>query len=262
MEENKTKDKAQAISWGLQGGILLVLLLLALSVAGGACKGPVGLIGPEGPQGNQGEPGATGDKGETATSPGAPGDTGATGPQGEQGEQGVQGIQGEKGDNNGIEGPQGEIGPAGPIGPQGNVGFLNAAPADLLKPNVNQTLFFKIDGVTVTDPGLASAGEAVEIPNRLSRRNIDLTGKGAIRMQWAMNISSSSVKVGLEFQTDAGSWISMVPSFGDDSGAYANHTSPWVGIPVGERDELLVRVMVEGDGELDPALTYVEVDAR
>tara|TARA_R110000823_G_scaffold308911_3_gene432784 strand:+ start:762 stop:1163 length:402 start_codon:yes stop_codon:yes gene_type:complete len=133
----------------------------------------------------------------------------------------------------------------------------------LLLPNVNQILFFQTSGVVVENPGLASGGLAKEIPNRMSRRTIDLTKKGAIRLQWAHTLQSAAVKVRLEYQPAGRDiWRVLVPFFGADLTPYANQTSGWYGIASEDKKELFVRIMVEGDGVLDPAITYVEVDAR
>tara|TARA_R110002020_G_scaffold232031_1_gene443401 strand:- start:2141 stop:2959 length:819 start_codon:yes stop_codon:yes gene_type:complete len=247
----------------VEGFLGFMVFLLVIGIFTGSCNGPRGLQGIQGIQGIAGPAGPAGETTGILGSPGNPGDVGPVGPTGPQGIQGVPGIQGIPGETTGIPGPVGPTGPAGPPGPPGDIGYLNGSPSSLLKPNINQILFFKTDGVIVENPGLASGGLAKEIPNRMSRRTIDLTHKGAIRLQWAMNIQSPDIRLRLEYQP-AGTavWRLLVPFFGADIAPYANQTSAWYGLAPEDTKELFVRVMVEGNGTLDPGITYVEVDAR
>jgi hypothetical protein len=253
----------------VEGFLGFMLFLLVIGMFTGSCTGPQGMQGIQGIQGIKGVAGPAGDTTGVLGIPGNPGDTGPVGPAGPQGVQGEQGIQGIPGETTGIAGPagadgaDGAVGPVGPQGPPGDMGYLNGSPSSLLKPNINQILFFKTDGVTVENPGLASSGSAKEIPNRMSRRTIDLTQKGAIRIQWAMNIQSPDIKLRLEYQpVGTAVWRVLVPFFGANVAPYANHTSAWYGLAPEDTKELFVRIMVEGNGTLDPGITYVEVDAR
>lgn len=241
----------------LEAILALLFGMLVVGMFTGACNGPQGLQGFNGEPGEIGPIGVQGPVGETATSPGAPGDIGPTGAVGPAGPAGATGERGAQGENNGIVGPEGPVGPAGPVGPRGVMGFLDPPPSSLLRPAVNHLLFFKSEGVVITDPGLASEGAAKVIPNRLSRRNIDFTGKGSVRIQWEMLAPSVDIKLSLEYLTEASTWVTMVPFLGSTEAP-----DNWVGIPVDDRSELVVRVMVQGNGELDPAITFVEVDAR
>ena len=252
----------------VEGFLGLMLFLLVVAIFTNSCNGPPGMQGLQGMPGVVGPAGPPGDTtaiGGIAGNPGDPGLTGPAGPQGIQGVQGVAGPAGADGLDTGIVGPAGPIGPIGPAGPAGELGFLNPSPSSLLLPNVNQILFFQTAGVVVENPSSTSlpTGLPKEIPNRMSRRTIDLTDKGAIRLQWAHTIQSAAIKVQLEYQP-AGSniWRVLVPFFGADLTPYANQTSSWYGIAGVNKTEVFVRVMVEGDGVLDPAITYVEVDAR
>jgi hypothetical protein len=247
----------------VEGFLGAMLFLLVIAVFTNSCNGPAGMQGLQGIQGVVGPAGPTGDTTAVPGIAGNPGDVGLRGPAGPAGVQGIAGPIGPAGADTGIIGPAGPIGPVGPAGPPGELGFLNPSPQSLLLPNVNQILFFQTSGVVVENPGLASGGLAKEIPNRMSRRTIDLTKKGAIRLQWAHTLQSAAVKVRLEYQP-AGTtiWRVLVPFFGADLTPYANQTSGWYGIAHEDKKELFVRVMVEGDGVLDPAITYVEVDAR
>tara|TARA_R110002110_G_scaffold98343_1_gene251795 strand:+ start:191 stop:1018 length:828 start_codon:yes stop_codon:yes gene_type:complete len=250
----------------IEGFLGFMLFLLVIGMFTGSCTGPRGLQGIQGVPGIEGVAGPPGETTGVLGSPGNPGDVGPVGPAGPQGVQGEQGIQGIPGETTVVAGPagaDGAVGPAGPPGPPGDMGYLNGAPSSLLKPNINQILFFQTAGVTVEDPGLASGGFAKEIPNRMSRRTIDLTGKGAIRMQWAMNIQSPNIRLQLEYQpTGTNVWRVLVPFFGADTVPFANQTSGWYGLAPEDTKELFVRIIVEGNGTLDPGITYVEVDAR
>jgi hypothetical protein len=256
----------------IEGFLGLMLFLLVVGMFTDSCNGPAGLQGIQGVQGVVGPAGPAGDVTAVAGIAGHPGDVGPAGAMGIQGIQGIEGPagpageDGEDGEDTGITGPIGPIGPVGPAGPKGatgELGFLNPSPSSLLLPNVNQILFFHSSGVLVENPGLASAGAALEIPNRMSRRTIDLTKKGAIRLQWAHTLQSAAIKIRLEYQPAGMTiWRVLVPFFGADLTPYANQTSGWYGIAAEDTKELFVRVMVEGDGVLDPGITYVEVDAR
>ena len=256
----------------VEGFLGLMLSLLVIGMFTNSCNGPAGLQGVQGADGPVGPAGPAGDVTAISGIAGNPGDVGPAGPMGIQGIQGIEGLagpageDGEDGEDTGITGPTGPagpIGPAGPTGATGELGFLNPSPSSLLLPNVNQILFFHSSGVLVENPGLASAGAALEIPNRMSRRTIDLTKKGAIRLQWAHTLQSAAIKIRLEYQPAGMTiWRVLVPFFGADLTPYANQTSGWYGIAAEDTKELFVRVMVEGDGVLDPAITYVEVDAR
>ena len=250
----------------VEGFLGAMLFLLLIAIFTNSCNGPAGMQGLQGIQGVVGPAGPTGDTTAVPGIAGNPGDPGLTGPAGPQGVQGIAGPAGPAGadgSDTGIVGPAGPIGPIGPAGPAGELGFLSPSPQSLLLPNVNQILFFQTAGVVVENPGLASGGLAKEIPNRMSRRTIDLTKKGAIRLQWAHTLQSAAVKVRLEYQPAGRDiWRVLVPFFGADLTPYANQTSGWYGIASEDKKELFVRVVVEGDGVLDPAITYVEVDAR
>ena len=250
----------------VEGFLGAMLFLLLIAIFTNSCNGPPGMQGLQGIQGVVGPAGPTGDTTAVAGIAGNPGDPGLRGPAGPQGVQGIAGPAGPAGADGadtGIVGPAGPVGPVGPAGPPGELGFLNPSPQSLLLPNVNQILFFQTSGVVVENPGLASGGLAKEIPNRMSRRTIDLTKKGAIRLQWAHTLQSAAVKIRLEYQPAGTSiWRVLVPFFGADVAPYANQTSSWYGIASEDTKELFVRIMVEGDGVLDPAITYVEVDAR
>jgi hypothetical protein len=241
----------------VEGFLGFMLFLLVIGAFTNTCNGPRGMTG------LQGVVGPAGPAGATTGVPGIAGNPGNVGPAGPGGPAGPAGPQGPAGETTGVPGPTGLTGPIGPAGPPGDMGFLNAAQKSLLKPNVNQILFFQTAGVVVENPGLASGGLAKEIPNRMSRRTIDLTGKGAIRLQWAHTLQSAAIKVRLDYQTTGSTaWYVLIPFFGADTTPYANQTSPWYGLAFEDQKEILVRVMVEGDGVLDPGITYVEVDAR
>ena len=250
------------------GGLLLVIIVLAVA---GVCTGPEGRIGPPGPEGPTGPAGPQGETTGVGGPPGPPGDTGPmgaagpTGPQGaastipgEVGPAGEVGPPGLLGDV-GPVGPVGGQGPTGPQGPPGELAFLQPAPEALARPNVNHLLFFDREGVLVEKPN------SIEVPNRLSRRHIDLTGKQAIRAQWGHNQKSGVIKLSIDFYRLASrTWITMIPIFGSEVEPYSNQVSVWVSIPRFEKadNDFLVRARIHGDGTLDARITYVELDAR
>jgi len=104
----------------------VLVLLVAVALAGCTKSGPAGsqgAAGPTGPTGPTGPKGDTGPIGETGPvgneggpgTPGHVGPTGPTGPTGDTGPTGPTGAQGPKGDT----GPQGATGPQGPTGAGG-----------------------------------------------------------------------------------------------------------------------------------------------
>jgi hypothetical protein len=237
-----------------------ILLMMLAGLFAGLCNGPVGPVGP------QGEVGPQGPAGDTTTMSGPQGATGVAGPpglQGEVGPQGPQGPQGEQGVETGLVGPQGPPGPAGPAGPAGEageIGYINAPPSALAKPNVNHTLVFSTSGVSV--PSATNYG--TELPDRISRRVLDLTGKSAIRVQWAHDLNET-MKLKVEFlrsdTTDV--WGTLIPAFGATVLPFQNQISEWYAVPTNE-DLLnfMVRAIVIGNDSLSPKITYIELDAR
>lgn len=254
----RTIDKR--ISWGLQGAIVGFLALLTILAIGGACSGPAG---PPGPQGVIGEAGPTGPQGEqvlTSGPPGPPGDTGASGADGAAGAPGPAGVNGAAGEP-GIPGP---AGPLGLTGPQGEMTLLNAPISSINKANINHILFFVPEGLLITDPGNPGLGGAAEIPDRVGHRTLDLFGKQAIRAQFAHSLQSPSIQLQIQFfRSDVNGWLTLIDAFGADVAPFSNQTSEWLAIPAYEAStDFLVRALIHGDGELDPRITYVELNAR
>jgi hypothetical protein len=240
--------------------IAAILLMMLAGMFAGLCNGPIGPAGP------QGEPGPQGPAGDTTTMIGPQGATGTTGvagpegPQGPEGPEGPPGPQGETAVEAGPEGPAGPPGPPGPQGPPGGIGYINAPPAALARPNVNHTLVFSASGISVG----SAATYGTEIPNRVSRRVLDLTGKSAIRAQWAHHLTEM-LQLEIQFletgSTDT--WLTLIPPFGTAVAASQNQVSEWYAVPQNE-DHLnfMVRAVVVGDGSLSPNVTYIELDAR
>lgn len=241
-----TPKQRQQVTWGFYGVIILLLLLLLISAFGGYCSGP---LGPPGPQGELGPPGPQGEAVVTSGPPGPPGDPG---PAGEIGETGVAG-------------PEGPTGPSGAQGAPGEMGLLNAPISALDQPNVNHILFFLTEGLLVEDPGNASLPSgATEIPNRMSRRTLDLWGKQAISAQWAHNLKSSELKVEIQFYRKASNfWATLINPFGAEVEPFSNQTSDWFAIPAYEAStDFVIRAVIHGNGEMDPRITYIELNAR
>ncbi len=252
--------RKQQITWGFYGATILLLGLLLVSTLAGACSGPAGLAGPVGPQGDIGEVGPEGPQGEqilTSGPPGPPGDTGAAGLAGPAGDAGLTGPDGAAGE-------PGPAGATGPPGPPGEMTLLNAPASALTAPNVNHILFFRPAGVLIDNPGNAELPDGpTEIPNRLSQRTLDLWGKQGIRAQWAHNLSAY-VRLEIQFfRKDVNVWVNLIQPFGTTTEPFSNQTSLWFAIPAFEvSTDFLVRAVIHGDGELDPRITYVELDAR
>lgn len=244
--------------------VVLALLFVAILIGMfmGACEGPAGPRGIDGPAGEIGITGPVGETTVTSGPPGPEGDVGQEGVQGVQGAQGEQGVQGDKGDTTGVPGEQGDIGPQGPVGPPGELAVLNAPPSSLNNANINHILFFASEGIYVENPGGPSSGGGAVLSS--SRRNMDFSNKQGVRVQWAHTLENSAIKLGLQFyRPSANAWLILVPVFGDTVAPRVNQASAWYGIPQNETSsDLLIRAVIEGDGELDPRITYVEVDAR
>ncbi len=244
----------------IEATIAGILLIMLAGLFAGLCNGPVGPPGPQGEVGPQGPAGQT----TTMTGPqGATGVAGPPGPQGEVGPEGPAGPQGDPGVETGLEGPQGPPGAAGPRGPRGKtgeIGYINAPPVALARPNVNHTLVFSTSGVSVPSASI----HGTELPNRVSRRVLDLTGKSAIRVQWAHDLNET-IKLKIEFLlTDTtDSWVTLIPAFGATVLPYQNQVSEWYAVP--RNEDLLnfvVRAIVVGNDSLSPKITYIELDAR
>ncbi len=243
----------------LEAILALMFGMVLIGMFMGACKGPQGIPGIDGPPGEAGPTGPVGETTVTSGPPGPPGDVGPVGPAG-TGPVGPAGPQGTVGDTTGVAGPQGEVGPAGPVGPPGEIAILGAAPSSISNPNVNHLLFFDSAGVLVENP---VSDFPFEVPNRTSRRTLDLTGKQAVRVQFAHNLQNAAIKILLQYwRPSTDTWHTMVNLFGSDQPPFANQVSQWDSVPRFEGPSFTVRVLVYGDGVLDPRITYVEVDAR
>lgn len=249
----------------MEGIIAAILLIMVAGMFAGYCVGPMGSPGPKGDEGPAGAAGPVGTA-TTTTVPGPQGATGEAGPPGEVGPPGVVGPAGPKGDTALEVGPVGPPGPPGPVGQQGppgtpgDIGFINAPPAALARPNVNHTLLFSAAGIEIP----AAAVNGNEIPNRVSRRAIDVTGKTAIRAQWAHSLPDD-IKLRIDFLRSGttNDWAGMVPAFGSAVAAFHNQTSGWYAIPIFENHEnLVVRAVVIGNGAFSPKVTYIELDVR
>ncbi len=236
--------------------LALLFVMMIIMMFMGACRGPQGITGIDGPPGEVGPEGPIGETATTSGPPGPPGDTGAVGPAG-SGPAGEVGPIGPAGDSTGVEGPVGPVGPIGPAGPPGEALVLSAPPSSESSPNVNHLLFFKTEGVLVENPEISGIFEITG-----SRRSLDLTGKQAIRVQFAHDQEAAAIKVWLQFLRGTDTWVPLTNGHGVEVTAWDNQVSPWVSIPRNDGPQFVIRAVVFGDGELDPRFRYVEVNAR
>ncbi|MGI0011844.1 MAG: hypothetical protein ACREBU_00160 [Nitrososphaera sp.] len=144
-------------------------------------------------------------------------------------------------------------------GPPGPPLYLNASPAAQAIPLVNYTVIFSVEGVIVEKP----TGKGKEFSNGISRRMLDVSGRQAIRVQFAHNQFSEAIKLAMDFSPDNGaSWLGLTPPFGEERQANDNQSGPWYAIPQGYGNQILIRAIVYGDGILSPAFRYVILDVR
>ncbi len=257
--------------------IVALLVGLLLGYISGVWEGPEGPAGPVGEVGPEGPPGAadvvTGPAGpQGATGPvsdkgarGEGGPIGAAGPAGAQGPPGQPGLAGDVGPA-GVQGEQGVAGEPGPTGPQGIqgppgvVGFLNPPPSALEALTLVYPILFAPDGVVVTNP----SAEGTEPPRGITRRSLDLTERQAIRVQFAHSLANG-IHLSVEYfdATHSPRWRPLIPATGTAKAPYANQTSSWYSLPAFyDYANYFVRVVVHGDGELDPEFTYISLDAK
>jgi len=266
--------------YGYLTAIALFLLLLVFGMFSGRCTGGQGSPGTPGERGAEGPVGAAGPQGDVTTARGPQGDKGDPGDKGERGgpgPQGEPGPQGAAGENaTGEVGPMGPFGPAGPqgepgpqgerglsgeVGAQGPIGYIHPPPEALAKANQQYTLLFHPNGIVVSDV----PRDGRSFPNLIDQRRLSLEGKQAIRLQYAHNQAGGEVKMALWFWIPSqGRWGTLIPAFGDNAGPFQNNTSAWHSVPmfVVNPADILVRTQIYGDGELDPAFTYITLDAR
>lgn len=179
------------------------------------------------------------------------------GPQGQRGPVGPPGERGPAGPV-GPQGIQGLEGPAGPVGPKGDPLYLNASPAAQAIPLITYPLIFSVDGVTVSKPD----GNGIEFPNMASRRMLDISGRQALRVQFAHSASSANIQLGLEFIDSTGTWLGLTPPVGHEVPANDNQAGEWYAIPQGYGHQILIRAIVYGDGNLSPSFRYIVLDVR
>jgi len=272
---------------GYAAALIILLLVLIMGMAGGYCRGKAGDVGPVGPQGEagpqgpvgdvttargpQGDPGSPGDKGER----GGVGETGLEGPVGSAGSQGEPGVaegppgpQGDPGPQgpagvNGVDGTDGALGAKGETGPRGlpgDIGYVNPPPTALDKPNHPTTLLFVPSGVAVTD----ASEFGTEVPQLVTRRRVLLQERQAVRVQWAHSLDHANIKLGVEYFGPGGSWLRLIVPVGGDVPAYANQVGEWYAVPLYgvNQADMMLRAVVYGNGELDPLITYITLDAR
>ena len=159
-----------------------------------------------------------------------------------------------------MDGEPGEKGEQGDKGAPGDIGYINPPPTALDKPNHPTTLLFVPGGIMVTD-----AGEfGTEIPQLVTRRRVLLEERQAVRVQWAHSLDHVAIKLGIEYFAPTGSWQRLIVPVGASVPAYENQVGEWYAVPLYgvNQADIMLRAVVYGDGELDPAITYITLDAR
>ena len=258
-------DQSKRYVLYVEGVIAGLLLLMVVGMFAGMCSGTVGPQGPAGPAGPAGDVSAvTGPSGPQ----GPAGPQGLIGPEGPAGPQGVEGIPGTglgpegPAGPAGPPGPTGVEGPTGPPGPKGDVGVLYAPPSSLPLTNSNHILLFSSGGTLVSYP--TSSG--TEVPGGITRRAIYVKEKQAVRGQWAHDLKDVLLQLRVDYLRPGSSdtWDPLIPAFGALSETNENQTSDWYAIPQVTGNDLVVRAVVVGDGStnLQPSLTYIELDVR
>jgi len=241
---------------------LLGLILVAIIWAGVHIEGPAGPIGYPGPPGPAGVAGPAGPQGIQ----GLPGERGNQGVQGQEGPQGVPGPEGAQGPPGpeGKQGPPGESitgpgGPEGKRGPPGPITFIQPSPGSLKNPEYSYSILFSPAGVPVPDAALTGS----DLPGGVGQRTIRLYDFQAIRGQFAHNLKASQIKVEVDYWAAGNSWVSLIPAWGEEKEPFANQASGWYSIPkFHPTADFWLRVRVFGDGQLDPAFTYLTLDVR
>jgi len=261
---------------GYAAALVALLLMIAAGMFTGFCRGSDGAPGDTGPpgpagapggpgdmttvRGPQGEPGPTGDKGERGPqgSPGIPGQPGAVSEvPGPPGPAGPPGLPGEPGP----VGPLGEAGPPGPRGSVGELGYINPPPTALENPNRATTLLFSPEGVLVPD----AAADGTTIGRHITQRRVILEERQAVRVQWAHSLANTPVRLGIDYwEVHQSHWRPLVLPDGAAVPAYSNQIGTWYAVPLYGVDHAntLIRAMVYGNGEWDPAITYIAIDVR
>jgi len=278
METSKTDRRTLNRFDGYAAALVLLLLCIVVGMFTGVCRGSAGAPGEAGAQG---VPGPQGSPGDIATVRGPQGDPGTTGPAGAKGPSGDVGPSGPPG----AAGPAGELGPEGPPGQRGDpgpmgepgatgvagaagaqgargdIGYLSPAPTALENPALTYTLLFRPEGLTV--PNAAPSGS--EFPNLVDRRQVTLRDRQAVRVQYAHSLAGGGVRLAVEFfDTSTGTWRTLIPAYGQDYGPFEPHVSAWHAVPlhVTQAADVTLRSRIFGDGTLDPAFTFISLDAK
>ncbi len=269
-QQKKGYDKTD----GMMGVIILLLISIVFAIFTGVCDGPVG---PDGVQGEIGPTGSVGPDGKVTTERGPQGEPGAQGEQGPRGELGPPGEVGPAGGPGaastvvGPVGPQGEIGLPGEKGDAGEVGapgipgvtgdlaYIHPPLNVLSDPRKSFDLVFNPAGEQIVDP--VEAGTPLDF----ARQRLNLSSYQAIRMHFAHKENNGTVRVSIQYFADhTGAWHVLIPPTGNAVAANENQESSWRGVPTffADLNSVLVRPVVHGDGEIDPLITYIRLDAR
>ena len=85
----------------------------------------------------------------------------------------------------------------------------------------------------------------------------------AIRVQWAHSLEHEFIRLRLQYYSNPG-WYALTPDVGAPVAAFENQSGPWVAIPkfLTQPATVQIRAVIVGDGQADPAITYVTVDTK
>lgn len=281
-EEPGKKTRALNRFDGYAAALVALLLMIVAGMFTGYCQGADGAAGAAGPQGPTGGQGPPGDLATVRGSQGDPGPAGETGARGPAGETGPAGPVGQDSEVVGPPGEAGPIGETGPPGPQGMVGepgepgatgtpgergapgpigYINPPPTALENPNTATMVLFAPDGVVMTD----ASADGTEVRNQMTQRRLILQERQAVRVQWAHSLTDIPVKLGVEYWSSSeGRWRTLVSPDGGEVPAYTPQHGAWYSVPLYGVNRLntLVRAKVYGNGEWDPAITFITIDVR
>lgn len=138
--------------------------------------------------------------------------------------------------------------------------FLQPSPGALQNPEYTYPIIFSPSGVTVAD----ASPEGTDLPGGVGQRLLRLHDFQAIRGQFAHNLKGEGIQVIVDYwRPNPAGWATLIPPWGGPGEPFANQASAWYAIPkFHPTADFWLRIRVIGDGQLDPAVTYITLDAR